>query len=575
MGLTDALFTGLSGLNVNTTSMSVIGNNIANANTTAFKSSTVQITPQFYVTDAAGTPPTTDTGGSDPSQIGLGASVATITQNFTPGSIQSTGVPTDLAIDGNGFFVVNSSGQQQFTRDGAFTLNSDDQLVTSSGSLVQGFAADASGAIETGQLQNVTIPLGASSLSTPTTKVAMAGDLNASGQVAAGASILLSDSLTTVGGAGAPTATTLLSNLAQTSVPNTPVFNVGDTLTLAGTKDGGTLPAQTLTVTATTTLGDLTNFYQQNLEIDTNVPANPNMPTPGVTLQADPNNANGVQIDITGNEGANNALEVPGSGFTNQLGVAPVQFQDGTNAAGQTSNPSGESSSTVIYTYDSLGNQVPINVTTVLENTSTTGNTWRFFASSPSNEGGAGPVLGNGTLTFNASGDLTGSTGTTLNINRTGTGARSPMSVTLNFGGVTQLANATSTLVASSQDGEPPGTLTSYTIGTDGIITGSYSNGVQQSLGQVAVASFANPDGLNDLGGNLYTAGSNSGVAAISAPGQLGTGQIRAGSLELSNVDLSTEFTNLIIASTGFSAASRVISTSDQLIQDLLNSQQA
>ena len=95
-----------------------------------------------------------------------------------------------------------------------------------------------------------------------------------------------------------------------------------------------------------------------------------------------------------------------------------------------------------------------------------------------------------------------------------------------------------------------------------------------RSLGQVAVASFGNPDGLDNIGGNVYgPRGANSGTAAISAPQQLGTGAIRSGSLELSNVDLSTQFTNLIIASTGFSASSKVISTSDQLIQELLNSQ--
>ena len=119
----------------------------------------------------------------------------------------------------------------------------------------------------------------------------------------------------------------------------------------------------------------------------------------------------------------------------------------------------------------------------------------------------------------------------------------------------------------------PPGTLSSFSIGSDGIITGAYSNGMTRSLGQVAVASFANPDGLNNVGGNVYAQGANSGVAVITAPQQLGTGAVRSGALELSNVDLSKEFTNLIIASTGFSASSKVITTSDQLIQELLNSQ--
>jgi flagellar hook protein FlgE len=146
------------------------------------------------------------------------------------------------------------------------------------------------------------------------------------------------------------------------------------------------------------------------------------------------------------------------------------------------------------------------------------------------------------------------------------------MSVKLDFTGVTELAGTTSNLVMSNQNGMPPGSLSSYSIGTDGTITGAYSNGMTRSLGQVAVANFTNPQGLDNNGGGMYTQGSNSGVATVSAPEQLGTGALRSGSLELSNVDLSTEFTNLIIESTGFSASSRVITTGNQLIQALLNS---
>ena len=376
-----------------------------------------------------------------------------------------------------------------------------------------------------------------------------------------------------MGGAAPPTAATLLSDVATTAANAVPVFNVGDVLTLTGTKGGANLPPQTFTVTATSSVGELSNFYEQGLGIDTNVPANPAVPAPGVTLDPDAANPNSAFLDITGNEGGANKLEVTGAQFINQLGLSPLTLTDGTNAAGVPSDPAGESVETSITAYDSLGNPVDVNLTAVLETTANTGNTWRFFATSPDNAGGAGTVLGNGTLTFDAQGNLKASTGTAINISRQGTGARSPMAVNLDFSQMTELASAGSTMVLGSQDGLPPGTLASFSIGTDGTITGSYSNGVKQTIGQVAMASFANPDGLNNLGGNVYTEGANSGVAAISAPGQLGTGQIRSGALELSNVDLSTEFTNLIIASTGFSASSRVISTSDQLIQDLLNSQ--
>jgi flagellar hook protein FlgE len=120
-------------------------------------------------------------------------------------------------------------------------------------------------------------------------------------------------------------------------------------------------------------------------------------------------------------------------------------------------------------------------------------------------------------------------------------------------------------------DGKKIGTLTSFSIGANGEVTGTYDNGLQERLAQIALANFDNPQGLVDRGGNLYIQGGNSGVPKITAPLQLSAGGVRSGTLELSNVDLSEEFVNLIISSTGFSAASRVISTSDQLLTELLN----
>jgi flagellar hook protein FlgE len=136
---------------------------------------------------------------------------------------------------------------------------------------------------------------------------------------------------------------------------------------------------------------------------------------------------------------------------------------------------------------------------------------------------------------------------------------------------MTQLSGQ-STQVASTQDGFPAGTLNTFAVGADGKIVGSYSNGQTHVLGQVAVATFNNPQGLSDQGSSLYAAGPSSGEAQIGIPGSLGAGTLQGAALEQSNVDLSSEFTNMIVASTGFSAASRVITTSNQLIQELLNS---
>lgn len=559
MALTSTLFTGLSGLDVNQTRLNVVGNNIANVNTVGFKSSRSLFRPQFYVTDSGGSPPSSDFGGANPSQRGLGASVAAIEKDFSPGSIEPTGKPTDLAIDGQGFFVVQSNGQK-FTRDGSFQLNSSNQLVNTSGDFLQGFGVDSDFNIIPGQLQNVAIPLGAMTAAQATENVKLEGNLNADGAVASGASVLNTQALTTLGGLAAPDGTTLLTNIADSSNNAVPKFAAGDVLTLQGKKGGRDLPASKFTITPAGTLGDLQNFLQNGLGIETGVAA---IPAPGVTLTT---TGTDVTLDVTGNQGAENGLTLAGAALTSSSGVTPFTFTDD-----PTSNPTGESVQTSFVAYDSLGTPITVSVTSVLESKADTGNTWRFYASSGDNKGGT-IGLGTGTLTFDNDGKLLSSTGSTISINRQGTGAKTPLAMRLDFDEMTSLTSRNSELVMTEQDGSAIGTLNNYSIGTNGMITGSFSNGLTRNLGQIAMATFNNPQGLVDQGGNMYTSGANSGVPIISPPLSLGAGSIRSGALELSNVDLSKEFINLIIASTGFTASSRVISTSDQLLTELLNS---
>src|SRR5689334_17979757 len=198
MALTSTLFTGLSGLDVNQTKLNVVGNNIANTNTVAYKSSRALFKPQFYVTDAAGGPPSADFGGENPSQRGLGAVVASIEKDWAPGAIEPTGKDTDMAIDGDGFFVVQGK-DQMFTRDGSFSLNSDNTLVTTGGEFVQGFGVDSYGNVIKGKLTNVTIPVGSVTQAKATKAVTLEGNLNADGAAATGASILNSQALTDFG----------------------------------------------------------------------------------------------------------------------------------------------------------------------------------------------------------------------------------------------------------------------------------------------------------------------------------------------------------------------------------------
>lgn len=560
--LNSTLFTGLSGLVVSQSELNVVGNNIANANTTAFKSSRVLFTPQFYVTDSPGSPSTGSFGGSNPSQVGLGAQIAAVQQNFSQGELQSTGVPSDLGIDGNGFFIIkNASNEQLYTRDGAFTINNQNQLVDTSGDFVQGFGVNSQFQIVPGKLAPITIPLGQETIAQATQNASLTGVLNAGGVLSTGASELTTQALQD-SSASSVTSASLLTNL-QDFGTTTNLFNTGDTLTLTPTQDGKALPTQTFVVGATSTVADLQNFFSDSLAIDPAPPTGTPGPTPGASIA----NATGggQQLVFTGNVGTANAIAISAGALKDSAGSAPLTFTDQGGATG-------ESTQTTITAYDSLGNPITLNVNTALVSQGTTGTTWDFTVNSPDNVG-VTPFLSSGTLTFNNSGQLSASTNTTVTISRAGTGATASQQITLNFGGAQALSTGQpSSLVSESQDGFPIGTLDSYAIGTDGIITGSFSNGLSQTIGQVALANFNNPAGLVNQGNNQYAAGADSGAAIVTTAGNEGTGIINAGQLEQSNVDLSQEFINLIIASTGYSASSRVISTSDQLLTQLLNS---
>jgi flagellar hook protein FlgE len=344
------------------------------------------------------------------------------------------------------------------------------------------------------------------------------------------------------------------------------VFTAGQTLTFSAKRDGSALPSTVFTVQPSSTLSNLQDFLNGSLGIDTSeAGAGANLAAGGA--------ANSVDLQITGNSGAANVLAIQSTSLIDGTGSAPLTLTQSTAV------PTGESVATSMTVFDSLGDPVGLNMTAVLQSSSNTGTSWKYYVTSPDNHDATNPdntMVGTGTLNFDTSGNLTGVTGNQITIHRDGTGAQPDLAVDLNFTGVSALSEDAShqgsTLEMNTQDGVQLGTLTTFSVGTDGTITGSFDNGQTRTLGQLAMATFGNEGGLQDDGGNMYSTGASSGVAIISTPESLGAGQVRAESLESSNVDISKEFINMINASTGFSAASRVITTSDQLITDLLNS---
>ncbi len=244
MGITSALNTALSGLSTNQSQIDVVGNNIANVNTVGFKSSRLDFKTQFLENFSYGTAPSGTQGGTNPLQIGLGTATGSIKRDFSSGTPQATGVATNLAIQGDGFFIVKDGTQQVYTRDGSFQLNGLNQLVSSTGQLVQGYGVDANFNIVSSTLTNLTIPLNSLTVAQATTNASLSGQLNSGGNIASQVSNLTLGTTTTPqpfflsNGAGGtdpvnpPTAATLLTDVTDSGGAS--YFQNGDVVSLTG-----------------------------------------------------------------------------------------------------------------------------------------------------------------------------------------------------------------------------------------------------------------------------------------------------------------------------------------------------
>ncbi len=580
MASTTAMFTALSGMTANARSLDVVGNNIANVNTTAFKSNRMLFATQFSRTFSLGTAPDENTGGTNPGQIGLGVTVAGTQRNFTGGTLSASGDSRDLAIEGTGFFVVNRAGEQLYTRAGSFRTNATNDLVTVSGERLQGWDVDANHNIVPGALVDLNIPLGTMTLAEATQNVRFSGNLNASGLLpTTGSSIRLLGSatagLSAIATANPPpgagnvleTATRLV-DIEDPALPGsgTPLLTSGQSIWLQGVERGGkTLPSAALPIDDTTTVQDYMDFLTEALGLDTST-ANPNGAVPGLSL--DP--VTGV-MTVTGNIGTVNDLAIDPSDL--QVLDSAGDFVRAPFSTEKTAAADGESVRTAFIAFDSLGTPVNVELSMVIDGRSNNGTTWRYYVGSP-DDTDTSKFVASGDLEFDTLGQLTTLDPVNVTIDRAGTGAATPLSIDLAFAGgqdnVTSLTDDSSTIAATFTDGSPIGTLSSYAVGQDGVIVGAFSNGVTRTLGQVVLADFANDEGLVDVGANMFRVGPNSGSPVIASPQSLGTGRLVGGALELSNVDLSQEFINMILASTGYSASSRVIRTTDELMQQLL-----
>ncbi|QDU55313.1 flagellar hook-basal body complex protein [Aeoliella mucimassa] len=812
MGLQSALTTALTGLQAAETTIDVVGNNVANSSTVGFKESEAVFATQFLQTISIGGAPTAGSGGTNPRQIGLGVKVAAVTPDFSQGTIEISSNPLDIAIQGDGFLMVQSSNGVLYTRNGQLQLNANNEIVTTTGQRVLGYSVDDNYNLIESTPQPLTIPLGQERVAQATENAYMTGVLNPAVEVATQPEIIQSlvlgdgaieqpdasgmvttdfsetdapntGSASTGGAVGGPNAGTVqyrmvyldangnessvgstitlsghtggsvdLSSLptvpngiwqdlaiyrteadgstfyaldmsgytagdatftdtqndaaivanpelnnsslepdtytyyvtyydstpgqelestpsvklgpvsvtdatggrlhidlsgldaptdsrfdtlriyrsddtgstykrvGEVAAPTTAVhtttfvdsmsnadwttstdeldltgptvdgatlltdvitrsgdvvsnpFQIG-TLSFAPEKDGVTISSKSMEITATSTVSDLMSFMSDTMGLASTSSDNTtpfDNPQAGVTLE------NG-RLTVTSNYGEENAVSVPLTAFK----VVPTGSNTSESVTlnfGTTQVADGPGTSTEFVVYDSLGLPLNVRVTTVLEDKAGNSTTYRWYATSSSNEptNGQSTVIGDGLLVFDSKGDLDENTDARISIFRTDTASESPLEIALDFssvkslGEVDALGENISTLNVSSQDGFPPGVLTDFVISEDGLIQGQFSNGTQRTIGQLLMARFTNNAGLQQVGDSLFQIGVNSGEPVVGRPGEDGIGTLTAGAVELSNTDIGQNLIELILASTQYRGGARVISASQELLDELL-----
>ena len=371
---------------------------------------------------------------------------------------------------------------------------------------------------------------------------------------------------------------TLLTNvLVRDNFNFSNVYQEG-TLDFAGKKGGRTLSSKEFDITATSTVQDLIEFMEESLGVQVaaddlqnpivgsvnNIPGQSGTLAPGGSVQSG-------RIRFVSNNGVDNALDVGLSAYTLTDSSGTVTKPG--LGFGSIQTAGGQSAVSDFIVFDSLGIPLNVRVTSILESRTSTETTYRWFADSPDNDPTTGSDIsvGTGLIKFDGEGNLVSVSNATLSIDRRNVPSQSPLDIDMDFTNVTGLSQDSPVLNAASQDGAATGKLANYTVGEDGIIKGSFTNGTTRTLGQIRLVRFSNTTGLEQRGLNQYAEGSNSGLPIEGDPGQDGLASITAGALELSNTDVGQSLVDLVLATTQYRGNSRVITATQQLFDELLN----
>lgn len=669
-----SMYSAVSGLKGHQTRMDVVGNNIANVNTTGFKASRVTFADMISQNLSGASSPTGTIGGVNPKQIGLGMSVAATDLLYTNGSVQQTGKNTDVAISrGDGLFIVSRGNEKFYTRNGAFSFDAEGNLtLPSTGLYVQGYMAN-NGVISIAgdNTTRIRIPAGKSMKATITQTASYTKNLNATTPGYEVANILVRyadgtsattntynpqekgklvlttdkgkkiylDSTAVAQTVGvAPTGalyTSKISNVSASTTgpvdlelsldpanPSSPLkingattpinitglksgtYQYGDVFNISGTITGivATSPTDvTLTLGAdnnitgtagvTVTVPRPTSFtYSINDKYSGQMKISKIIANPGAVIATVDGNRAAVTAAVTVTSATQNYSHTGSAADGNIVSVTRESTYEyaghrvssvvlntksgtsidgliGTNyAQNDTFYPS---VATTIAVYDSLGakHDVPVVFTKASNNkwTLSLGSGGDSFSIYEADGTTTTIALTKTDLKFDTSGAyVSGSAGLSLSYEN----GAAPQQVAINLAAITQYSG-TSTIAADS-DGNAAGTLSNVDIDSQGVITGTYTNGVRQKEAQIAMAQFNNPSGLTKLGGNLYQESNNTGTRTISGAADIGT-ELTTSALEMANVDLADQFSDMIITQRGFQSNSKMITVSDEMLETLIN----
>jgi flagellar hook protein FlgE len=500
----------LTGLTSDSTALNTIANDLANMNTTAFKSQSVNFSDLFYQQIGS-------TGSGDPIQRGSGAKVASIATDFSTGSPNSTGVDTDVALQGNGFFVVGAGGSEYLTRAGNFSTDSSGNLITANGLSVMGYPA-VNGVVNTNApLTAVNIPESQVQPPQATTTFGMNATLDSASAIGATTSgqVKVYDSL---------------GSAYEARVTYTKTGNNAWSYSIS-------MP-DALSANSSVAAGVTTINY--------------NFGSSGGTLATvDP----GTNLTITGpTAAATGTITAPVVVAGESVGAYATALQNAVNAAGIVG----------VTVTATAGGQLSITGA----NVSTSGAVIQDPVASANTTGA---------MAFDANGNLVSPATNVAGITFAGlSDGAATMGMTWNLYDASGKAdisqvNQTSSVASTTQNGFASGEYSGFSIGSDGTVTATFSNGQKLNVGQLALANVVNLQGLKAMGNGQYATTMASGTATIGASGTAGLGTMVGGALEASNVNISAEFSNLIIAQRAFEANSKAITTFDTVTQETIN----